>query len=119
MIGLDELSEKRIAVRCETEESAQEFLSAIFALFPRACRDWYDQDPQWGFYKEDTCYSVCRDSDDTEPTLYFSSCYDYEGDGFKIVNFNEVVFTTQDLGELDMSDADLLYLFGTEVPSDA
>ena len=116
MIDLKTLTENSIAVRCKTEDEAKEFVSRVFKLLPDACRYWQEGVCQWKYYKENTCYSILGDRDpNNEPTLYYSSDYDYEHDGYQIVNFDEVVFTTQDLGALDLSVADLSYLFGLEV----
>lgn len=120
MIDLHTLTENRIAVRCETEKAAQEFLSMMFALLPQACRHWYEGDHQWGVYREDTCYTLLGGRDwDREPTLYYSSIRYYKDEGYEIVEYDKIVFTTPDLGALDLSGADLSYLFGTEVPSGA
>lgn len=115
MIDLSTLTQNRIAVRCETEEAAQEFLSAMFTFLPQACRHWHEGGTSWGVYREDTCYSIDKDFDGDGPMMYYSPGCEYESDGYQIVNCSEVIFTTPDLGVLDLSVADLSYLFGLEV----
>lgn len=116
MIDLYTLTENRIAVRCKTEKAAQEFLSMMFALLPQACRHWHEGGTNWGVYREDTCYALFVNRDwDREPTLYYSPSRYYKDAGYEIVEYDEVVFATPDLGALDLSVADLSYLFGLEV----
>ncbi len=108
MVDLQTIMDNMIAVRCGTEEQARDFIGFVWRIRPDACKRWVPGEHQWSNYREDTCYSLFDEGEGV--CLYYSPACDYRNDGFKVIDFEDVVFETADFGELD-AEVNLSILF--------
>ena len=101
------------AVRCSTEEEAQQFISYMKAHHPELCRDWEVDDTRFNYYDDNdgiayTFYWDIGGGDWVKDNMMFGSVHSIIEDGYDVLELYELMET----GELAESDQSVESLFG-------
>jgi len=71
----------KIAVHCDTEEKAKEFVAECKSRFPHECRRWENGEANWCSYEDETTYSIVHGE-----FLFADVEYDRD-EGFTIIDY--------------------------------
>lgn len=116
---IKELIAKRIAIQCDTEEQAKQFLQEcekanISIQWASRCDDKLTSQTHWQAHRQDSCYAI-----DGEHFLWWDCSYNWLAKGYAILNFkafynsNENKFIDRRIAELEKTLADKQAVFQT------